>query len=94
MTRQQSEALQLANQIRIAGSLVRAEIAAGLLTVEDALADPRAQVMPIGRLLCALPHWGPKKSSYLLNGAFIWPTRRVRDLTDRQKAVIVEALTR
>lgn len=84
-------ALDLANRIRLDGAAVIREIHAGLLTVTDALDDPRAQALPIGRVLTAQRAWGPTKANKLLNAHYIWPTRRVRDLTPRQRRVLVDA---
>lgn len=81
-------ALEIANTSRLGAAEVRREIAAGVLTVDRALEDPRAQCMPIGRLLCARRGWGPTKVNRLLNLHRIWPTRQVRDLTARQRRLI------
>jgi hypothetical protein len=89
---QQMEALEIANRVRFGGIHVRQEVTAGLITVAEALEDPRAGSMPIGRLLCAQRAWGPTKAHRLLNGLSIWPTRKVRELTERQKRLIAEAL--
>jgi hypothetical protein len=91
---QAMQALLIANTNRLAAAQVRREIAAGVLTVGQALEDPRSGCMPISRLLTAQRAWGPKKASRLLNSHGIWPTRRVRDLTARQRLVLREALER
>lgn len=81
-------------RIRGAGHEVRKELNAGLLTVDQALQDPRAGVLTISAVLAA-PKWrGPKRANLLCARLNIMPTRRVRDLTDRQKRVIREALAR
>ena len=90
MSEQSLHALRIANQTRIGASVLRAELAAKVITLEKALEDPRAQCMPVGRLLTAQPAWGPTKAHALLNYHHIWPTRRVRDLTPRQRQMIVE----
>jgi hypothetical protein len=88
---QAMQALLIANTNRLGAAEVRREVAAGVLTIDQALEDPRAQCMPIGRLLCARRGWGPTKANQLLNLHRIWPTRRVRDLTARQRRIIAEA---
>jgi hypothetical protein len=85
------EALRLANNVRCRGAVLRQEIADGVLTVAEALDDPRAQAMPIGRLVLAQPLWGPQKASGLFRRLEMWPQRRVRDLTDRQRTLIKAA---
>jgi hypothetical protein len=91
---QQTDALAIANQVRFGIAAVRAEVRCGVITVAEALGDPRAERMQIGRLLCCQRSWGPTKSHRLLGRLSIWPTRHLRDLTARQKAAIVEALMR
>jgi hypothetical protein len=91
---QRLSALDLANRVRLGGSEVRREVAAGVLSVSDALDDPRAQGMPIGRLLLAQPRWGQQKAGRLLKQLTIWPQRPVRDLTDRQRRLIRLAVSR
>jgi hypothetical protein len=88
---QRRQALEIANRCRLAGSQVRREIAAGTLSLADALDDPRAQQSPIGRLVLAQPRWGEQKASRLFRRLEMWPQRRVRDLTDRQRTLIKAA---
>jgi hypothetical protein len=85
------EALALANTIRIQGVVVRQELRCGVITLAQALADERAGHLPVNRLLCSQRQWGPVKANLVLRPLMIWPTRKVRDLTDRQQALIVEA---
>lgn len=96
MSSQPHEALQIANRVRMDGAAVRHEITAGVLSIADALEDPRAAFMPIGRVLCAQVQWGPTRAHRLLTrmNPPIWPNRRVRELTVRQRRAIVEALER
>jgi hypothetical protein len=89
---QQLQALAIANRVRSDGVAVQREIAAGTLTVVDALEDPRASGLHVGRLLCAQRGYGPGKAHRLLGSLGIWPTRRVRDLTERQRKLIAETL--
>src|SRR3954453_6069931 len=88
---QRREALEIANRCRLAGAQVRREIPAGTLSLADALDDPRAQQSPIGRLVLAQPRGGECKASRLFRRLEMWPQRRVRDLTDRQRTLIKAA---
>jgi hypothetical protein len=88
------QALEVANRVRTDGAQALREIKAGALTVGEALDDPRAQGIQVGRLLTAQRAWGPTKANKLLNRHGIWPTRRVRDLTKRQRRVLREATER
>lgn len=90
MSAQSLEALQRANANRMAAGEVRREVGCGLLPIYAALVDPRAGCMDIRRLLCAQRSWGPLKADTLLAGLGIHPTRKVRDLTDRQRNAIIE----
>jgi len=94
MSEQSLHALRIANQARIGASVLRGELAARVITLERALEDPRAQCMPVSRLLTAQPGWGPRKANDLLNRNFIWPTRKVRDLTANQKRLIAGQVKR
>lgn len=94
MSEQSLHALKGANKARIDASVLRNEVAARILTVEQALEDPRSQCMPVSRLLTAQPWWGPKKANALLNRHFIFPTRKIRDLTPRQRSLIAKAAQR
>jgi hypothetical protein len=91
-TEQRMFALEIANAVRTNGAAVLREIRAGVLTVGEAFEDPRAQGLAVGRVLTAQKRWGPTKANKLLNSHRIWPTRRVRDLTARQRRVLREAL--
>jgi hypothetical protein len=91
-TEQRLSALEIANVVRTNGAAVLREIRVGVLTVGEAFDDPRAQGLAVGRVLTAQKRWGPTKANKLLNRHSIWPTRRVRDLTARQRRVLREAL--
>ncbi len=91
---QRDDALERANQARIHGQQIRIEVATGLLTLTDALDDPRAQAVPIGRLLLAQRNWGKARTDALCKRLSLWPMRRVRDLTAHQRHVIRIATTR
>lgn len=88
------QALRVAQAVRMGLARVRQEVAAGVLTIPEALEDPRAQSMPIGRLLVTQRGWGPRKVNRLLGQERMWWSRPVRDLTDRQRRVICEAIER
>lgn len=90
MSTQGMEALEVAQQVRLAAAAVIAEVSCETLSISDALNDERAACLRIGRLLCAQRSWGPKKSTALLAGLGISPTRRVRDLTERQRSAFSE----
>lgn len=92
--RQRVQALTIANAARLAGVKVKADLHAGVITLAEALEDPRAQHAQIGQLLSAQRAWGETKTNALLGSLYVFPTRRVRDLTARQKAEVVRRTTR
>ena len=81
---QHLQALQSANEIRMGGVTVKREIRAGTLTVAQALHDPRAQNLPVSRVLIARPGWGPARVHAILRRVPVSPIRPVRDLTARE----------
>lgn len=95
-------ALERANQIRTEMADVRREIQHGTLTVSQALYDPRAQPMYLGRLLRAQPRWGDWRARDALHGLrdATWGAHvvelniamRLRDLTDRQRDALASWL--
>lgn len=91
---QQMEALAIANTIRIQGVVVRQELRAEVITLAEALSDERAGHLPINRLLCSMRRWTPVRSDTLLMRVQIWPSKRVDTLTERQRSLIVEAVSR
>lgn len=81
-------ALPAANAVRIAIAELKVEVKAGDILMDDALEDERAQRMRIYDLLRAQEGWGEKKCTRLLRDLRISHTRRVEDLTTRERAVI------
>jgi hypothetical protein len=86
---QRLEALEDANRARLAAAEARRELAAGTLTLEDALDDPRCAPTPLHRVLAARRGWGPYRTERLGRDLRINPGRRVDSLTDNEKARIV-----
>ncbi len=91
---QHLHALSKANEVRMASAALRRELGAGQLTLREALDDPRSGCLELRTLLSSLPRIGVVKASRIANTESIGasPTRRVRDLTDRQRCELVEAM--
>jgi hypothetical protein len=89
---QRLRALERANEVRLAICAVKIEVGTRQKTVGEALYDARAQAMNIVDLLIAQPRWGRKRACQLLGPHFISEGRKVRDLTERQRQLIVAAL--
>lgn len=88
------EALAVANEVRFARAELKREIFRGETSVAEVLADPPTYLarMPIGELLRAQSLWGPTRSRKLLRRAEIRETRRVGELTERQRDLIARLL--
>jgi hypothetical protein len=88
-TPQHMVALAEANRVKRAAAAVRYEVVNGDLPIAAALEDERAQPMRIADLLCAQRGWSPRRTRELLGGLHIGELRRVRDLTARQRRILV-----
>lgn len=98
---QRNKALALANEVRVAQARMLRGVRAGTVELEDALADPAIGSMQVHRLLRNVPVQRTARASYGYRSDCVWvekalkaagcaPWRRVRDLTDRQRRVLVE----
>lgn len=89
-------ALEKANRHRFAAAEIRRELFEGRITAAEALYDERAQSLTIERLLASQYRWGPQRAARLLRRLDspipVHENRRVRDLTERQRTLLVEAL--
>lgn len=95
MTSDPHQSLLLANRARLEISDVLHEIADGQLPIADAVYDPRARPIRLGRLLGAQHKWGHQRvhrELHALRDATWGPqvvdlniAMRVRDLTERQR---------
>jgi hypothetical protein len=99
---QHEQALRRAQCVRLGAAAVRSEIRAGSLPVAEALFDPRARPILLGRLLGAQRGWGETRIRALLRAlrnatrgdqvVDLHPGTPVRRLTDRQKHALAAHL--
>lgn len=89
---QHLQALARANQVRVAAACVKRELAAGRLSISDALHDDRAQAMTVFDLLKAQRRWGRERTVRVLARQRLKESKRVGSLTDRQRAALAEDL--
>lgn len=89
--------LRLANQVRIASKDIKRELAKGDMPLSVALEDHRAGVLTVLDVLMAQRWWSRDRALRLLNNLAadnpfdrISETRRVRDLTARQKTLLAD----
>lgn len=91
---QHMSALDRANAVRIAGAELKREVRTGRVTIAAALLDERAGSLPVIDLLVCQHRWGRVRALKLLAAERIPETKRIRDLTDRQRRVIGAGLAR
>lgn len=88
------DALDRANEVRIAASNLRKAVLKGETTMEDAIHSEDANSLKIDWLLQALPRWGAGRAGKLRSIAL--PHRnsrtRVSELTDREKKTLLAYL--
>lgn len=101
MNAQCAAALSTANEVRLGNSALRREVRAGSLSIDAALDDPRARALTIYELLLAQRWWGRTRVERVLRprrdglaGRDIWPFRRVGDLTEHEKELVRERVSR
>ena len=90
-----------ANRLRLAASELRAELTAGEVHPAEAVHDPRAATMTVLGLLMAQHQWGRARALRFLAELHDTPeivavreNKRIRDLSDRQRAFLTAALRR
>jgi hypothetical protein len=90
---QHMTALARATETRLARSAVKHALYEGRMTVEEALREECCQSMTVSALLCAQWGWGRARMLRVLRGlsAPVGEMRRIDQLTDRQRAALVEA---
>jgi hypothetical protein len=82
-------ALARANEIRLAGSSVKRELASRSISFGEAIGDERAGSLQVVKLLSAVPRVGPKTAASLCACLPVLPLKRVEFLTERQRSVLV-----
>lgn len=83
--------LRKANDVRLAKAALRQQIAGGL-SPRVAVFDPCVASLSAHAFLCLFPRWGVKRSARLLKHENIGERRKMRQLTDRQKERLADAL--
>ena len=91
---QHLHALARANEIRLARASTKRAIAAGEVRVSSILLEERPELhrMEIGELISCQRRWGGQRTRRLLSTVPVVETKRVGDLTDRQRRAIADAL--
>lgn len=94
--KQAMDALAKANKVRMDGAQLRRELRSGDLSLEAALRKRAAQPMKVGYVIESLPRWGPRRAHKLYRRLEFRLTAsrdtRIRDLTKREKELIVQGV--
>lgn len=87
---QRLDALEVANRRRLKIAKARRDVAAGRLEWRDLLEtdDEDLRRMTLHALLTAVPRVGPSTTNATLARLQIAPSRRIGDLTDRQRVML------
>src|SRR5262249_42301511 len=87
-------ALQVANDVRSARAQLKRDIAAGVLSVADVLVDPPpvAAGISLSALLVSQRGWGRIKSRRFLSSNDVSETRKLGELSQRQRELLAADL--
>lgn len=81
---QRRAALLRANAVRLAAAQAKRDLAAGRLTLAEALRRPELGGASVAPIVRAVPKVGQVKATLALRAANVRPAARVNDLTPRQ----------
>jgi hypothetical protein len=93
---QHMQALQIANQVRLARSRLKRRIAAGELAAGEVISTCpwEVQSMPIAELLRSQNRWGGQRCRSFLKSISMSETKTIGSMTPRERKALVEALSR
>lgn len=87
-TEQRAAALTAGNLVRCQGASIKRALAGGSISLHDALHHPAAGSLRVSALLCSLRGVGESTATRVITAHRISEGRRVRELTDRQRALL------
>jgi hypothetical protein len=91
---QWAQHLSYGNEIRVYIAQVKRDLKKGERTIASVLADPMAGSMRLKPMLVSLPRIGEKTVKFELRMLQLDGDKRIRDLTDRQRQVILDMLSK
>lgn len=93
-TEQRRQALAKANEVRSARARLKHELGAGRIGLACVLGDPPAcaQTAKLRDLLMAVPKIGPVRITRALNRCQITEGKTLAELTNRQRAALIQLL--
>lgn len=89
---QRMDALEKANDIRSHRAKLKRDLAAGRISFEQLLDDPRCATMKAWDALVALPKIGRVKANRALSRVRMSPSKTLGGLSDRQRQELLEHL--
>jgi hypothetical protein len=95
-SQQPVQALQLANRVRRARSMLKARVANGQLAAAEVILTPpfEAASMPVAQLLASQRGWGEARSRAFLAQVAVREDKPIGSLTERQRRDVASQLTR
>ena len=93
---QPAQALQLANRVRRARSVLKARVAKGQLAAAEVILTPPSEAasMPVAQLLASQRGWGEARSRAFLAQVAVPEDKSIGSLTERQRRAVASQLTR
>ena len=90
------KALQLANRVRRARSILKARVANGQLAAAEVILTPPSEAasMPVLQLLASQRGWGEARSRAFLSQVAVPEHKSIGSLTERQRRAVASQLTR
>jgi hypothetical protein len=90
------QALQLANRVRRARSMLKARVANAQLAAAEVILIPPSEAasMPVAQLLASQRGWGKARSRAFLAQVAVPEDKSIGSLTERQRRAIASQLTR
>ena len=95
-SQQPVQALQLANRVRRARSMLKARVANGHLAAAEIILTPPSEAasMPVAQLLASQRGWGEARSRAFLAQVAVREDKSIGSLTERQRRAVASQLTR
>ena len=93
---QPAQALQLANRVRRARSVLKARVADGQLAAAEVILICPSEIasMPVAQLLASQRGWGEARSRAFLAQVAVREDKSIGSLTERQRRAVAALLTR
>jgi hypothetical protein len=92
---QHMQALELANQVRLARARLKRRVLSGELTAADVIQNcpPEAESMPIADLLTSQRRWGSTRCHRFLASVSMSENKTIGSMTERQRRALAALLS-